>query len=55
MPDTSSNGGGKKSRLGRMEGMKELLIGGHLKFQQEHKQRLTAQVLLTDEVRRLSA
>jgi hypothetical protein len=54
MAETHSNGGGEKSRLDRLEGLMELLIDDHLQFQQEHKQLLTAQVLLTDEVRKLA-
>jgi len=54
MPEDPSNGGGEKSRLDRLEGLMELLIDGHLQFQQEHKQLLIAQVLLTDEVRKLA-
>lgn len=41
------NGHGK-SRLDRLEGLMELLIDDHLKFDDEHKRLLTAQVLLTD-------
>jgi hypothetical protein len=40
------NGQGK-SRLDRLEGLMELLIDDHLKFSDEHKRLLTAQVLLT--------
>ena len=40
------NGGGK-ARLDRLEGLMELLIDDHLKFADEHKRLLTAQVLLT--------
>ena len=41
------NGGGK-ARLDRLEGLRELLIDDHLKFADEHKRLLTAQVLLTE-------
>ena len=41
------NGSGK-SRLDRLEGLMELLIDDHLKFTDEHKRLLTAQVLLTE-------
>jgi hypothetical protein len=41
------NGQGK-SRLDRLEGLMELLIDDHLKFSDEHKRLLTAQVLLTE-------
>ena len=41
------NGHGK-SRLDRLEGLMELLIDDHLKFTDEHKRLLTAQILLTE-------
>jgi hypothetical protein len=41
------NGQGK-SRLDRLEGLMELLIDDHLKFNDEHKRLLTAQVLLAE-------
>ncbi|SRR5713101_6703163 len=41
------NGSGK-SRLDRLEGLMELLIDDHIKFSDEHKRLLTAQVLLTE-------
>ena len=41
------NGQGK-SRLDRLEGLMELLIDDHLKFSDEHKKLLTAQVLLAE-------
>ena len=40
----SGNGPG---RMHRMEGLMALLIDDHVKFQEEHKQLLTAQVVLT--------
>jgi hypothetical protein len=47
---TEQNGqdSGGKSRLDRLEGLMELLIDDHLKFSDEHKKLLTAQVVLTD-------
>ncbi len=41
------NGQGK-SRLDRLEGLMQLLIEDHLKFRDDLRQLLTAQVLLTD-------
>ena len=46
----SGNGQG---RLDRLEGLMALLIDDHVKFQEEHKQLLTAQVVLTDRLDRL--
>jgi methyl-accepting chemotaxis protein len=43
------------SRLDRMEGLMQLLIDDHLKFSDEHKSLLTAQVLLTENVEKLAA
>jgi hypothetical protein len=54
MPEDASNGHGQ-SRLDRLEGLMELLINDHVQFQQEHKQLLTAQVVLTDRVDKLAA
>ncbi len=53
MPEESQNGN-NSSRLDRLEGLMELLMDDHLKFQQEHRQLLTAQVLLTDRVEKLA-
>ena len=47
------NGAGE-SRLDRMERIMELVIADHVKFQEEHKQLLTAQVVLTDKVDKLA-
>ena len=52
MSDQYSTNG--PSRLDRLEGLMGLLIDDHLKFQQEHKQLLTAQVVLTDRLDRLA-
>jgi hypothetical protein len=43
------------SRLDRMEGLMQLLIDDHLKFNDEHKRLLTAQVLLTERVDKLAS
>ncbi len=43
------------SRLDRMEGLMQLLIDDHLKFSDEHKSLLTAQMLLTENVDKLAA
>ena len=51
MPDLNENGSGE-SRLDRMERLMALLSEGHEKFQLEHKQLLTAQVVLTDRLDR---
>lgn len=47
------NGQGK-SRLDRLEGLMQLLIEDHLKFRDDLRQLLTAQVVLTDRVDRLA-
>jgi len=52
MADESTNGHGE-SRLDRMERLMELLIQDHLAFRDEHRQLLTAQVVLTDRVDKL--
>jgi hypothetical protein len=54
MPENPSNGPGQ-SRLDRLEGLMELLINDHVQFEQEHKQLLAAQVVLTDRVDKLAA
>ena len=46
--------GNGQSRLDRLEGLMGLLVEGHVKFQEEHKLLLTAQVVLTDRVDRLT-
>jgi hypothetical protein len=40
--------------MDRVERMMELLITDHVKFSDEHKQLLTAQVILTDRMDRLT-
>ena len=42
------------SRLDRMEHLMELLISDHVQFREEHKQLLTAQVVLTATVEKLA-
>jgi len=49
MSENSGNGNGQ-SRLDRLEGLMELLIDDHVQFQQEHRQLLAAQVVLTERV-----
>jgi hypothetical protein len=46
--------GQNQSRLDRMEGLMQLLIDDHLKFSDEHNKLLTAQVVLTDRVDKLT-
>jgi hypothetical protein len=53
MADDSHNGSGS-SRLDRLEGIMELLVEDHVRFQEQHKQLLTAQVVLTDRVDKLT-
>jgi hypothetical protein len=53
MPGTHENGSGD-SRLDRLEGLMALLIEDHVQFREEHKQLLTAQVVLTDRVDKLA-
>jgi hypothetical protein len=47
MPGTHDNG---SARLDRLEGLMALLIEDHVRFDDEHKRLLTAQVVLTDRV-----
>ena len=49
MPNDDSNGSWQ-SRLDRMEGLMDLLIEDHGRFDDEHKRLLTAQIVLTDRV-----
>jgi hypothetical protein len=51
MAGEQSNGH-DSSRLDRIEGMMEVLVSAHLDFAREHKQLLTAQVVLTDRLDR---
>ena len=53
MAGEEPNGSGR-SRLDRMEGLMELLIDDHVRFQDDLKQLLTAQVVLTDRVDKLT-
>jgi hypothetical protein len=49
---SETNGQGE-SRLDRIERMKERIAESHEEFNREHKLLLTAQVLMTDTMRRL--
>jgi hypothetical protein len=49
-----SNGSDLPSRVQRLEELIEVLTNRHIDFEEEHKQLLTAQVLLTDEMRKLA-
>lgn len=51
MPGTHESGSGE-SRLDRLEGLMALLIENHVQFREEHKQLLTAQIILTDRLDR---
>jgi hypothetical protein len=51
MPGDQQNGSG---RMDRMERLMEMLIDDHVKFVDEHKQLLTAQVVLTDRIDKLA-
>ena len=51
MPGTHENG---SARLDRLEGLMAILIEDHVRFSDEHKQLLTAQVVLTDRVDKLT-
>jgi len=54
MPTGDEQNGHAKSRLDRLEGLMELLIDDRLKFSDEHKLLLKAQVVLTDRVDKLA-
>jgi uncharacterized protein YlxW (UPF0749 family) len=47
MPDNNGT-----ARLDRIESVLELLIADHVQFREEHKQLLTAQIVLTDRLDR---
>lgn len=51
MDETNGN---SKSRLDRMEGLLEVLVDEHVKFDEEHKKLLMAQVVLTDRLDKLT-
>jgi len=53
MPEEATNGHGQ-SRLDRLEGLVEVLVNGHIEFEREHQCSLTAQVVLTDRLDRLT-
>jgi hypothetical protein len=52
MAETNGNG---ESRLDRLERLMDLLITDHLTFTDEHKQLLTAQVILAGNMQELQA
>ena len=51
MDETNGN---SSSRLDRIEALLEVLVGEHVKFDDEHKRLLTAQVVLTDRLDKLT-
>lgn len=53
MPGTHENGSAD-SRPDRLEGLMALLIEDHVRFREEHKHLLTAQVVLTGRVDKLA-
>jgi hypothetical protein len=53
MPNDQPNGSGQ-SRLDRMEGLMNLLIEDPVRFDEEHKRLLTAQIVLTDRIEKLA-
>ena len=53
MPNDQPNGSGQ-SRLDRMEGLMNMLIEDHVRFDEEHKRLLTAQVIMTDRIDKLA-
>jgi hypothetical protein len=50
----SGGNGHDPSRLDRLEGLVEVLVNRHIEFEDEHKRLLTAQVVLTDRLDRLT-
>ncbi|HWZ31887.1 MAG TPA: hypothetical protein VNX18_11160 [Bryobacteraceae bacterium] len=52
MPETNGSG---ESRLDRLERLMDLLITDHLTFTDEHKQLLTAQVILVGNMQEMQA
>jgi hypothetical protein len=51
MPNDPPNG---QSRLDRTEGLMNLLMEDHVRFDEEHKRLLTAQIVLTDRIDKLA-
>ena len=49
-----ANNENSASRLDRIEGLVEVLVNEHLKFEEEHRHLLKAQVVLTDRVDKLA-
>ena len=49
-----ANNGHDPTRLDRLEGLVEVLLNRHIEFEEEHKRLLTAQVVLTDRLDKLT-
>jgi len=49
-----ANNGHDPDRLDRLEGLVEVLFNRHLEFEEEHRRLLTAQVVLNDQLQRLT-
>jgi len=49
-----ANSGHDPTRLDRLEGLVEVLLNRHIEFEEEHKRLLTAQVVLTDRLDKLT-
>jgi len=49
-----ANQGHDPTRLDRLEGLVEVLFNRHLEFEEQHQRLLTAQVVLTDRIDRLT-
>lgn len=54
MSDDQQNANSTKSRLDRIESILETLVQDHLHFRREQKSLLGSQVILTDQVERIS-
>jgi len=50
----AESNGHDSSRLDRIEGLIEVLVNEHIEFAREHRQLLTAQVVLTDRMDKLT-
>ena len=53
MENTDQNGD-KNPRMDRIERTLEMLVADHIAFRNEHKQLLTSQILLTDQMDKLT-
>jgi hypothetical protein len=53
MENTDQNGD-KNPRMDRIERTLEMLVADHIAFRDEHKQLLTSQILLTDQMDKLT-